>query len=128
MWIHYYWIVANWFFPANPDAYHSVEKNDRLEDPSAIQSQLIVFCRQPRLSDWKLTLNKTEEIFQMENQAKVRQANAIAHAVRVIGILFFIAMAFQVMTWKYAIFGGVACFIIAPALRRIIIGQYETES
>lgn len=61
----------------------------------------------------------------MDNQEKIRWANAIAHVVRVIGILFFIAMAFQVMTWKYAIFGGVACFIIAPAIRQILVGQYQ---
>ncbi len=59
----------------------------------------------------------------MENQQKFRQANAVAQALRVIGILFFVAMAFQVLTWKYAMFGGVACFILAPAVRRILIGQ-----
>jgi hypothetical protein len=59
----------------------------------------------------------------MDNQEKIRRANAIAHVIRIIGILFFIAMAFQIMTWKYAIFGGVACFIIAPAIRKILIGQ-----
>lgn len=59
----------------------------------------------------------------MDNQAKVRQANAAAQVLRVIGILFFVAMAFQVLTWKYAMFGGVACFILAPAVRRILIGQ-----
>jgi hypothetical protein len=69
-----------------------------------------------------------EETFKMDNQEKIRRANAIAHVVRVIGILFFIAMAFQIMTWKYAIFGGVACFIIAPAIRQIMVGQYQKEN
>ncbi|HEX9001195.1 MAG TPA: hypothetical protein VGB07_14920 [Blastocatellia bacterium] len=64
----------------------------------------------------------------MDTRQKIRQANAIAHVVRVIGILFFIAMAFQIMTWKYAIFGGVACFIIAPAIRQIMVGQYQKEN
>lgn len=64
----------------------------------------------------------------MDNQQKIRWANAIAHALRVVGMLFFMAMAFQIMTWKYAIFGGVACFIIVPALRQIIIGQYQKEN
>jgi hypothetical protein len=59
----------------------------------------------------------------MENQDKFQQANSIAHLVRLVGVLFFVAMAFQVMTWKYAMFGGVACFIAAPAVRRIIAGQ-----
>ncbi|MEP7337074.1 MAG: hypothetical protein ABI977_04970 [Acidobacteriota bacterium] len=59
----------------------------------------------------------------MDTQQKIRQANTIAHVLRVVGILFFMAMAFQIMTWKYAIFGGVACFIIAPAIRKILIGQ-----
>jgi len=60
---------------------------------------------------------------QMDVQEKHSRANAIAHTLRLIGILFFIAMAFQIITWKYAIFGGVACFIAAPAIKRIITGQ-----
>jgi len=59
----------------------------------------------------------------MDNQDKIRQANAIAHVLRLAGILFFIAMAFQIITWKYAMFGGVACFIIAPVVRKIVSGQ-----
>ncbi|HMV46460.1 MAG TPA: hypothetical protein PLD20_15420 [Blastocatellia bacterium] len=64
----------------------------------------------------------------MENQQKLRQANAVAQVLRVIGILFFMAMAFQVLTWKYAMFGGVACFILASAVRRILIGQIQQEN
>ncbi|MBL8187586.1 MAG: hypothetical protein JNK38_06240 [Acidobacteria bacterium] len=59
----------------------------------------------------------------METQDKIRQANSIAHLIRLIGVLFFIAMAFQIMTWKYAMFGGVACFIIAPFVRRLMVNQ-----
>lgn len=59
----------------------------------------------------------------MDNQEKIKRANAVAHSLRIIGILFFVAMAFQVITWKYAMFGGVACFIAAPAVRRIMAGQ-----
>lgn len=59
----------------------------------------------------------------MENTEKMRQANMIAHLLRLIGILFFMAMAFQILTWKYAMFGGVACFIMAPAIKRLIAGQ-----
>lgn len=47
-------------------------------------------------------------------------ANAAAIILTTVGILFFIAMAFQVMPWKYAMFGGVACFILAGAVRRIL--------
>ncbi|MBP6821055.1 MAG: hypothetical protein KA368_05905 [Acidobacteria bacterium] len=59
----------------------------------------------------------------MDNSKKIRQANSIAHLLRLIGILFFMAMAFQVITWKYAMFGGVACFVAAPAVRRILAGE-----
>ena len=59
----------------------------------------------------------------MDNSEKIRRANSIAHLLRLIGILFFMAMAFQVITWKYAMFGGVACFVAAPAVRRILAGQ-----
>jgi len=60
----------------------------------------------------------------MENQetsAKIRTANAVAHIIRTIGVLFYIAMAFSLMSWKYAIFAGTACMIIAPAVRRLMI-------
>lgn len=59
----------------------------------------------------------------MEPQDKIRQANSVAHLIRLIGVLFFIAMSFQVITWKYAMFGGVACFIIAPVVRRLMVNQ-----
>ena len=47
-------------------------------------------------------------------------ANTAAIILTTVGILFFIAMAFQVLPWKYAMFGGVACFILAGAVRRIL--------
>jgi hypothetical protein len=59
----------------------------------------------------------------MDNSEKIRRANSIAHLLRLIGILFFMAMAFQVITWKYAMFGGVTCFVAAPAVRRILAGE-----
>jgi hypothetical protein len=34
------------------------------------------------------------------------------------GILFIMAMAFKIMPANYAIFAGVACFIIAGAVKR----------
>ncbi|HKQ74814.1 MAG TPA: hypothetical protein VJ810_14065 [Blastocatellia bacterium] len=56
-----------------------------------------------------------------EIDAKIRTANAVAHIIRTIGVLFYIAMAFSLMSWKYAIFAGTACMIIAPAVRRLMI-------
>jgi len=56
-----------------------------------------------------------------EANAKIRTANAVAHIVRTIGLLFFIAMAFGLMSWKYAIFAGTACMIIAPLVKRLMI-------
>ena len=37
-----------------------------------------------------------------------------------VGILFFIAMAFRLLPSNYALFGGVACFILAGMARRIV--------
>ena len=51
----------------------------------------------------------------MNNNAKIA-----AILLTTLGVLFFIAMAFQVMPGKYALFGGVACFILAGAVRRIM--------
>jgi hypothetical protein len=48
-----------------------------------------------------------------------KEAKMAAMGLTTIGILFFIAMAFQVLPYKYAIFGGVACFIIAGLVRRL---------
>jgi hypothetical protein len=58
-----------------------------------------------------------------EVNAKVRTANAVAHVIRMVGVLFYIAMAFSVMPWKYAIFAGTACMIIAPAVRHLMISR-----
>ncbi len=56
-----------------------------------------------------------------DTNEKIRMANAVAHIIRTVGVLFYIAMAFSVMSWKYAIFAGTACMIIAPAVRRLMI-------
>lgn len=37
----------------------------------------------------------------------------IARVLGVVGVLFIMAMAFDVMTRKYALFAALACFIIA---------------
>jgi hypothetical protein len=56
-----------------------------------------------------------------EANTKLRTANAVAHAIRIVGALFYIAMAFSLMSWKYAIFAGTACMLIAPVVRRMMI-------
>ncbi len=54
---------------------------------------------------------------------KVRKANAVAQLVRVIGVLFFIAMAFKVMPFWWALFLGTACMIVAPAIRQLMMAR-----
>ncbi len=61
----------------------------------------------------------------MHDPKKIQQANAMVQVLNAVGVLFFIAMAFSVITWKYAMFGGLACFIIAPAIKRIALSTEE---
>lgn len=56
----------------------------------------------------------------MNDSDKNRKANAVAIVLMTMGILFFIAMAFGVMQFKYAMFLGVACFILATMARRLM--------
>lgn len=46
------------------------------------------------------------------------KANVIATVLGTLGVLFFIAMAFSILPGNYAIFAGIACFIIAGAVKR----------
>lgn len=55
---------------------------------------------------------------------KARTANVAAQVIRVIGVLFFIALAFGVIEGKYAIFAGVACMIIAPVVQKLLAPSY----
>jgi hypothetical protein len=57
----------------------------------------------------------------METPDTVRNANAVAQIIRIVGVLFFIASGLGVMSWKYAVFAGIACFLIAPAVRQFIV-------
>lgn len=62
----------------------------------------------------------------MESQdinEKARKANAVAHLIRIIGVLFYLAMAFGIMSWKYAIFLGTACMVVAPAVRHWMVSK-----
>ena len=40
-------------------------------------------------------------------------SHLIARVLGLVGVLFILAMAFDMMTRKYALFAGIACFIIA---------------
>jgi hypothetical protein len=47
------------------------------------------------------------------------KANVIAMVLGTLGVLFFMAMAFKILPTNLAIFAGIACFIIAGAVKRI---------
>ena len=49
----------------------------------------------------------------MQNWSQV-----VAMILGTMGILFIMAMAFKILPANYAIFAGVACFIIAGAVKR----------
>ena len=46
------------------------------------------------------------------------KANIIATVLGILGMLFFMAMAFSILPTNLAIFAGIACFIIAGAIKR----------
>ena len=45
-----------------------------------------------------------------------QKATIIARVLGLVGVLFILAMAFDMMPRRYALFAGVACFIIAGAV------------
>ena len=56
----------------------------------------------------------------MQNRAQV-----VAMILGTIGVLFMMAMAFKILPANYAIFAGVACFIVAGAVRRFSPGRSD---
>lgn len=46
------------------------------------------------------------------------KANLVAIVLGTLGILFMMAMAFNILPANLAIFAGIACFIIAGAVKR----------
>lgn len=46
-------------------------------------------------------------------------SKTIAIILTTFGVLFMLAMAFQILPWNIAIFAGVACFILAGMVRRM---------
>ena len=57
----------------------------------------------------------------MENPDKFRNVNAVAQFIRVIGTLCFIAIGIGLWRWQYGAFAGIACFLLAPAIRQILV-------
>jgi hypothetical protein len=53
------------------------------------------------------------------------KANVIAMVLGTLGVLFFMAMAFKLLPTNLAIFAGIACFIIAGAVKRIAAPNRE---
>lgn len=46
-------------------------------------------------------------------------SNRIAIILSVLGTIFFVASGLGVLPWKYAVFAGIACVLLAGASRRI---------
>lgn len=45
-----------------------------------------------------------------------QKAHVAARVLGLVGVLFMLAMAFDVMPGKYALFAGIACFVIAGSM------------
>lgn len=59
----------------------------------------------------------------MENTDQFRSANTVAHLIRVIGVLCFIAIGIGLWRWQYGAFAGIACFMLAPVLRQLLVSK-----
>ncbi|MDX2042603.1 MAG: hypothetical protein SF097_15385 [Acidobacteriota bacterium] len=59
----------------------------------------------------------------MENPADNRRANALTQALRVLGVLCFIAIGIGLWRWQYGAFAGIACFLLAPVVRQMLLTQ-----
>lgn len=59
----------------------------------------------------------------MENPDKIRNANAITQIIRVIGVLCFISIGIGLWKWQYGAFAGIACFMLAPAVRQFLVSD-----
>lgn len=53
------------------------------------------------------------------------KSNIISTVLGTLGVLFFIAMAFSILPSKLAIFCGIACFILAGTVKRILSPDRE---
>ena len=59
----------------------------------------------------------------MENPDKIRNTNAITQIIRVIGVLCFISIGIGLWRWQYGAFAGIACFMLAPAVRQFLVSD-----
>ena len=59
----------------------------------------------------------------MENKKTISKANKVAIALGALGTLFFISTGLNLLPWNIAIFAGIACYIIAGAVRRMMMQQ-----
>ena len=59
----------------------------------------------------------------MENPDKIRNTNAITQIIRVIGVLCFISIGIGLWKWQYGAFAGIACFMLAPAVRQFLVSD-----
>lgn len=46
----------------------------------------------------------------------MQKAHIAARILGVVGVIFMLAMAFDVMPRKYALFAGLACFVVAGSM------------
>jgi hypothetical protein len=58
----------------------------------------------------------------MDNSKAIGKSDVVVIALGTLGTLFFISMAFSLMPSTVAIFAGIACYIIAGAVRQIVAG------
>lgn len=58
-----------------------------------------------------------------ERSSKVRQVEALVNFIRLIGVLCFISTGLNVLPWKYAVLAGLACFLLAPAVRQGLLAK-----
>ncbi len=59
----------------------------------------------------------------MDNPDNIRNANAVTQIIRVIGVLCFIAIGIGIWRWQYGAFVGIACFLLAPAVRQFLVSN-----
>jgi hypothetical protein len=97
--------------------YHSVEKNYRLEFTFCLRIQSVVQSRRSGKPCKFANKNFLEDLREMNSNT-----NRVAIILSVVGTLFFIASGLGVLPWKYAVFAGIACVLLAGASRRIAKG------
>jgi hypothetical protein len=75
-------------------------------------------------ADCRRIEKQTREVPNMEHSTVNHKANVIAIALGTLGTLFFISIGFNLMPFKYAAFAGIACYILAGSVRRLMMKRY----